>query len=357
MKISLFLDTRRGNDTFPLYVSVYDTKTTLINTGFRLRKEHFPLSKKTPRLDQINKKISEITSEVKLNGTARKFSFLKYVLSLASQYEHRNQIAWSYKLNSLYKDLRSFKLSSLSPHELRRLDQFFIANGNSPNTRHKKFKTLRLIYEQATKEYKLPPNPFLNVKIRTVPSLKEKLTKEDIIKLENATLEGQYDVARNMFLFSYYTQGTRFSDCLFARRSQVSEDRIYFVQSKTGKRVSVRIHPKLRALMGEGDYIFPYIKLEPKSETDRLHKTGMYNVIVNRNLKIIALSLGIKPFSFHQARHTFATLLRRQNVDIEVIKTALGHSSVRETEIYLKSLDDSDVDLFVEKLYQDNGSL
>lgn len=36
--------------------------------------------------------------------------------------------------------------------------------------------------------------------------------------------------------------------------------------------------------------------------------------------------VGIKELNFHSLRHTFATRLREQNVDIKVISELLGHS-------------------------------
>ena len=43
---------------------------------------------------------------------------------------------------------------------------------------------------------------------------------------------------------------------------------------------------------------------------------------------------GIKDFHFHDLRHTCATRLRDQGVQLEDIKTILGHSSFKMTERY-----------------------
>ncbi len=52
-------------------------------------------------------------------------------------------------------------------------------------------------------------------------------------------------------------------------------------------------------------------------------------------VKKLALKSGIlKPVTPHQSRHTFATLLLEEGVDIKYIQTILGHSSLATTQIY-----------------------
>ena len=52
-------------------------------------------------------------------------------------------------------------------------------------------------------------------------------------------------------------------------------------------------------------------------------------------IKKLALRSGIhKPVTPHTFRHTFATLLLEEGVDIKYIQTILGHSSLATTQIY-----------------------
>ena len=43
-----------------------------------------------------------------------------------------------------------------------------------------------------------------------------------------------------------------------------------------------------------------------------------------------------KKFSFHSARHTFATVGLELGLDIKTVSSLLGHQSVRSTEVYAK---------------------
>ena len=70
------------------------------------------------------------------------------------------------------------------------------------------------------------------------------------------------------------------------------------------------------------------------------------NVKYNEYLKIVAQAAGIdKPVSTHWARHTGATMLLNEGVDMKIVSRICGHSSTRITEaVYAKLLDETVVD-------------
>ena len=51
-----------------------------------------------------------------------------------------------------------------------------------------------------------------------------------------------------------------------------------------------------------------------------------------------------QPITFHCARHSYATVLKRAGVSTSVICESLGHSSERVTQIYLDSLENAQLD-------------
>jgi site-specific recombinase XerD len=57
-------------------------------------------------------------------------------------------------------------------------------------------------------------------------------------------------------------------------------------------------------------------------------------------MKAIAGKTGInKPVTTYTARHSFATVLKRNGASLEFISESLGHSDIRTTENYLASFD------------------
>lgn len=62
------------------------------------------------------------------------------------------------------------------------------------------------------------------------------------------------------------------------------------------------------------------------------------NVSVNRDLKIIATIAKIeKRLTFHIARHSFGSLLAKENVQPYFIMKLMGHKDIRMTSRYVNS--------------------
>ena len=60
-------------------------------------------------------------------------------------------------------------------------------------------------------------------------------------------------------------------------------------------------------------------------------------VHINVYLKPWAVKAGItKHFTFHTARHTFATMMLTLGADLYTVSKLLGHTSVKMTQVYAK---------------------
>jgi integrase len=125
--------------------------------------------------------------------------------------------------------------------------------------------------------------------------------------------------------------------------------------NKGKKFISVKIHPRLQHILdqykGKG-IIFPFLSDIPEDPEEFLKAVDSQNVIVNRNLKVLAGICEIgKKLTFHMARHSFAQHLKKNKADIYTIQESLGHSDIRTTQIYLESLGDEALDKEMDKLY------
>ena len=67
--------------------------------------------------------------------------------------------------------------------------------------------------------------------------------------------------------------------------------------------------------------------------------------MVNRNLKKIGVLVGLtEPLTTYVMRHSWATIARNKGIDLSVISEALGHDNEMTTQIYLDSINTSEVD-------------
>ena len=400
------LDTRykAKDDTFAILIRVRNGPDKRdIPTGYKATIAQWQgdkVSNKHPNARLVNAHIEHVASEARqyiaecnlhkkpirldLIGKGRQsYNWNEYLLRRAAQYSEKNMIVMEQKCRRFDREFRVFNtpglmfadlledermkrplrgnelyFDDLTQDLLRQFEAFLIKQGNVNNTRHKKFEFLGKFYTDAVNDGKAEdPNPFKLYKITTKPVKKEKLTEAQITAIEGLTLKpGPVNDARNLFLFSYYCKGNRFETCITCRRDMIRDGRVYLKMNKGEKYISVKVHQRLQARIdqyaGSGEFLFPYIKELPAGAKAYKSVIDSLNVIVNRNLKVVAKLAGITiPLTFHIARHSFAWHLKKKSDNIHVVKDSLGHSRSHTTEIYLQALDDEFLDKEMDKLY------
>lgn len=181
--------------------------------------------------------------------------------------------------------------------------------------------------------------PFRRYKIKTTPTKRMFLTPEELSLLERLIVRDKTQRRiLDMFLFSCYT-GLRFSDIvrLSSKNFQWINDHLWLTYST--QKTDVPIQLPLELLFG-GRALPIYFKYMGRGRATLFDMPVTSNSYVNRKLKYICRRVVIgKPISFHLARHTYATLLLYDGVNITTIQKLLGHKNVRTTEIYSKVMD------------------
>jgi integrase len=128
------------------------------------------------------------------------------------------------------------------------------------------------------------------------------------------------------YFLARYT-GQRKGDCCAMKWSDFDGQRIHVVQEKTGTKVWVPAHRRLRAylatLLREGDYILT----SPKGGAYR--KTSVTNLVCE-----IADDLGFKGHSPHGLRHLAGAALAEAGCSIPYIMSILGHLTEKQANEY-----------------------
>jgi integrase len=259
---------------------------------------------------------------------------------------------------------KNLSFSDLTVVMLENYEVWLRENGCTDGGISVRFRTLRAIYNDAIKKEYANANeyPFKKFGVNRLKSegIKKALTREEVRLVENLDLAKypNYTFSRHLFVFSYYTRGMNFVDMMKLRWSDIFDDKITYIRSKTGRPFVLKIVPPVQTILdyfksqpSNTDYVFPILLVEglnPTQINDRKHKILTR---FNRELKEIAQIVGIqKRLSSYAARHSFATNLKFSGVAISIISESLGHRTQEVTETYLKSFENSVIDEAVEKL-------
>lgn len=117
------------------------------------------------------------------------------------------------------------------------------------------------------------------------------------------------------------------------------------------KRSFNKLITEAKKILGN-EFVFPMLDIEDFPEENREHlskfqfnqimsKTTMYNKRLKRLMNICQIH---KKVSSHTMRHTFSNqVLSPHNANIYEISKSLGHSSIKETETYLRKFDEGKV--------------
>ncbi|ELV7526096.1 site-specific integrase [Flavobacterium psychrophilum] len=225
---------------------------------------------------------------------------------------------------------------------------------NGATTQRYSIMILAIMFKEAIKEDIIPEYmyPFNKLTLKKDTEKRVFLNKDQIEKLTNLELkEGKKaDLWRDLFLFSIYAGGLRFSDVIELQYTNYNseEQRIKKVIRKTGRlhqfkigKVAIDILNKyIKEDAQPDDYIFPIItdkKSYNKNEEARYfivsRENQSANFQLNRMGKIMKLPFSL---SFHLSRHSFATNALNNGMRIEHVSKLMDHTDISTTQIYAK---------------------
>lgn len=254
-------------------------------------------------------------------------------------------------------------LEAIDIDYLKGLELYLRQRGNKDNSIATRFAIFKAIYNKAVKEGKVTvkQNPFSLFQVGSLwaKTRKRAIDKDDIQRLIDLKIadghKTEYQrLAKDLFLFSYFTAGMNFGDIARLRYKDIVKGRVNYSRHKTQKLLSFQLVPNAMQIIEkyiktnhtQEDYIFPILdRSEHKTAQqifNRLHKVLRK---VNRELKTLGEQIGLEvPLTTYVARHTYATVLKRSGVNIAIISESLGHSDLSTTQIYLDSFENSQID-------------
>lgn len=186
------------------------------------------------------------------------------------------------------------------------------------------------------------------------------LTISEVKELFEATefshTESRFKLRDKAILTILYSCGLRRNEAVHLDTSDIlfDKERVYVRKGKNYKERFVPINRKNAEILE--DYIYesrPEFYQSNLSEALFINKNGtrLQGMSYANRLKAIVQAtnnkaIQNKQITLHTLRHSIATHLLQYNVDLESIKTFLGHSSLESTQIYthlLKSIENDNI--------------
>ncbi|MBD0822668.1 tyrosine-type recombinase/integrase [Aestuariibaculum marinum] len=394
MNFKYYLNTyKKQNGTFSIRlkletskndVQYIDSKVSVLKTQWDPKKQ---LIKKHQFEEQLNAELTSLLNNVQSVYYKNREVSAKRLLQIyknSKQYDSSSFLDFydqiiqemdlkkkhrSAKTNQVYltklKKFASFiSFSDLSPTWAKDYENYLLKEGNSVNTVASNFKAIYATLNKAVKLGIIDKNPIKGYEIVTENTEKDSLTYEQIQKLIKFNIHKRFKgmvTAKDMFLFSFYTAGMRFTDMCKLEWKNVSENEIIYTMNKSknrsGSRRTIPLIGGAKGILekykGKNDkYVFPPLYgYEESTVKEQEYRIYIRNNALNRSLKQIDKHMEFgKELNLHMAKHSFADYAVKNKIDILMISKLLGHTKLATTQHYLK-------DFYQEMEYQTMNDL
>lgn len=334
---------------------VYEAHNRLMNknaiiTTESLKNEYLGKTDKPISLIEIfqdhNNKVEALLGQEFAPGTLERYK--------TSLRHTKDFIKW--KFNSSDIDIRNINHAFITEYE------FYLRSVRkcTNNTAVKYIKNFGKIIRICLANGWLDKNPFANYKAKVKEVERVFLSKEELEKVVTKIFRTKrLNQIRDIFVFSCYT-GLAYADVKKLDNSQIAigidgGKWIYTNRQKTDTRSNIPILPMAQAILDKYE-----------NDIECINKGKLFPVLSNQKmneyLKEVATLCEIeKDFTYHTARHTFATTVTLNNgVPIESVSKMLGHKDLKTTQHYAKILDSKvsdDMKLLREKFNTESSKL
>lgn len=394
--VTISLDTRRAkkDGTYPIIMRIgHNERTTSVNLGISVlekdwdnekrlvKKSYVGLSSvtrlnnfihkaKSNAMDEIIKLneqgvlsgMSVISLKEKLTKKDKSESFYSYAEGVVKSLYDANRVGTARSYAGVIAILKSFHKGDLAFQQinfsfLSKLEERHRANGHTLNGLAVYMRSIRSIYNKAIKDGVTSKEyyPFDDYKIKTTPTEKRALDIALLKRIIDLDLPSSHPLfhTRNYFLASYMMYGMNYTDMAYLKKSNIKNNRIQYRRRKTSKLYDIKIVDSLKAILdyyqSDSEYIFPIIKRGTAILQDKDIQGARKRY--NKKLKKLADLCDIEQnLTSYVSRHSFATQAMVMKVPLNAISTMLGHSSLKTTEVYLKSLPTNALDEYNETI-------
>ena len=228
-------------------------------------------------------------------------------------------------------------LSYLSRDRLKNQRSRSAQYGLSSTTRARKIATIRSFYKYLTVKAKLlDVNPVQDLDSPKVPkSLPRYLTLDESRRLLSS-VSGRNKDRDYCILCIFLNCGLRISEIVGLNLSDIRADHLHVVGKGNKERVVYLNEATAKAI---NNYLVVRAGVEAmdtralflSNRRTRMSREAVHSMVKN---SLLRAGLDASKYSSHKLRHTAATLMLQNGVDVRTLQELLGHDHLNTTEIY-----------------------
>lgn len=193
----------------------------------------------------------------------------------------------------------------------------------APGTVHKEVAALKRCFNLAVKEWELfQRNPAAGVQMPTLPQGRTRFLSPSEFKAALEAAPGWMKLPIALAVATGMRRGELLSLCW--KDVDLEGRRLYLRETKNG---TLRIHPL-------SDPAFRLLVGIPQGEPSNPVLIGVDEKKLSVYTRRLFAGIGIRDASFHTLRHTYASWMVMQGVDLYTVGQLLGHKTARMTQRY-----------------------
>lgn len=222
--------------------------------------------------------------------------------------------------------------------------------GLQPNTIHKNFRFMLLFLNYLRKEGVIESEFYKDFQYpRQVETNTIVLSKEEVhLLIGYIPKTASHGRVRDLFLILIYT-GLRFGDAIRINRSWLRNGLLYVNTQKTGEKVSIPLHPRLKDILTKYDFDLTPLHISNQKFNDYV-KILCKEAGISDEVEIVKYQNGSKQYlikpkwsliASHTGRRTFITNSILAGIPLPVIQQITGHKKLTTLQRYIEIADEN----------------
>lgn len=271
--------------------------------------------------------INNVSVEPKKNKNRKEVPDEFTNLLIRKRYSPNTQKTYTSMFQSFINYYYEKEIDDITEDDIRKYQDYLVTKRKiSISTQNQAINSIKFYFEKVKKGEKLDLHIERPFKEKKLPNI---ISENEVFKLLKVTT----NLKHKSIITLLYSSGLRRSELINLRLRDIDYDkRIIFVRGGKGKRdrTTILAENTILVLNKYMKIYKPYYWLFEGVNKKQYSPTSIGAILRNSSRKA-NLNKVVKP---HMLRHSFATHLLEQGVDLRYIQSLLGHSSAKTTEIY-----------------------